>query len=133
MLERLTVAATLVVRHVGAYTELFLSDAEEARGVSERLAWAGILMLVALCFAIAMACLLAVVLTWNTAARLWTVAGLLCLFTLAALIAYWQVRGLAVQSRGLFARTAHAWQQDRLFLERLLTDGATRQHDGEDT
>jgi hypothetical protein len=102
MLERLTVAATLVVRHA------------------------------ALIFAIAMACLLAIALTWNTVARLWTIAGLLCLFLLATLLAYLRVRGLGARSRPLFARTARAWEQDRMLFEKLLGDDATRPHVSDD-
>ncbi len=132
MLQRLTVAATLLVRHAGAYSELLLCDVEEAHREVERRLWAGACLATALIFAIATACLLAIAMTWDTIARLWIIAGLLCFFSLATLIAFLRVRFLSSRRRALFARTAHAWEQDRILLERLLNHGAMQSHAGDD-
>jgi hypothetical protein len=129
MLERLTVAATLAVRHVGAYTDLVLSDAEEARREAARRVWTSALMATAMMFAVAMACLLLIAMTWETAARLWTVAGLLCLFAATILIAYSRLRALAARPNALFARTAREWEKDRPLLEQLLNGAASPPHD----
>jgi uncharacterized membrane protein YqjE len=130
MFERLTVAATLVVRHVGAYTDLILSDAEEARREAGRRVWASALMATAMMFALAMACLLLIAATWDTPARLWTVAGLLCVFLVLSVVAYSRLRGLGARIP-LFARTAREWEKDRHLIEQLL-NGATppREQDG---
>jgi uncharacterized membrane protein YqjE len=131
MFERLTVAATLAVRHAVAYIDLILSDAEEAQQYAGRRMWMNTVMATAMTFAVAMICLLVIALTWDTAARIWTVAGLLCFFALSTLFSYLQVRVLRTRRRALFARTAHEWQKDRLLLEKLLNGAATQPHAGD--
>ena len=121
MLTRLAVAASLVVEHVGAYADLVLCDAEDARREAGRRLWIGALMAMAMVFAIAMACLLLIAIAWNTVGRLFTIGGLLCLFSAAAYLAYRRLCGMSVQRVPLFARTAREWDKDRLLLAKMLT------------
>lgn len=132
MLARLAVAASLLVRHAGAYADLVLSDAEEARREAGRRLMAGTLLAAAMIFAIAMACLLVIAVTWDTPARLWTVGGLLGLFCVVALVAYTRWRALRAQGGSLFARTAREWEKDRVLLEQLLGGVAIRSDAGDE-
>jgi len=124
MLERLIVAASLAARHAGAYVDLVLSDADAARRHVGRQLWAATFMATTLIFATAMGCVLMIAATWDTAARLWTVAALLLLFSTLALIAYLRLRSVSMRQGSLFARTAREWEKDRVLLEQLLSGKA---------
>jgi uncharacterized membrane protein YqjE len=120
MLTRLAAAAALVVQHAGAYADLVACEAEEARRDIGRRLQVGAWMAAAMMFAAAMGCMLVIAFTWDTAARLYAIAGLLCVFCAMALIAYLRLRGMSARQGALFARTAREWDKDRMALEKLL-------------
>ena len=71
-------------------------------------------------FAIALACVLAIAMTWDTAARMWTIAGLVVLFVGIAMIALRALKQLNDSAPPVLARTAHEWAKDRQLIEELL-------------
>jgi uncharacterized membrane protein YqjE len=120
MYDRLAAAASIVVRHAGAYTDLIVSDVDAAGlGLGRRL-WAGAIVAGAVAFAAAMACVWVIAVAWDTSGRIWAIAGLLAFFVLVAAAAYVQLRALKATPRSLLSRTAREWEKDRVLLEELL-------------
>jgi uncharacterized membrane protein YqjE len=118
--DRLAAAASIVVRHAGAYTDLIVSDVDAAgQGLGRRL-WAGAILAAGVAFAAAMACVWVIAVTWDTAARIWAIAGLLALFATVAVIAYLELKALKA-APSVLSRTAREWEKDRVLLEELLT------------
>ena len=129
MIERLAVAASIAVRHAGAYTELILCDVDSAgRSVRRRIA-AGAVLAVSGLLALVMACVWILALAWDTAGRNWAIGGLLVLFTLVAGFAFRTLRELNAQAPGVLSRTAHEWAKDRQLLEELIEREREREHE----
>lgn len=120
MIDRLAAAASIAVRHAGAYTDLILSDVEVAGGVVRQRLIAVTLLGGATVLAVALGCVLLIVICWNTAARLWAIAALIGLFTGIAAIAYRQLQRLDATAPGVLERTAREWAKDRTLLEDLI-------------
>jgi hypothetical protein len=120
VLERVTTAASLVVRHAGAYGDLISDDMSCAYNAISRRLWAGVVFSGAVVFSIAMACVWAIAITWDTPARLWLIAGLFGLFVLTSATAFLVLRVLQGQWQGLLPKTGSEWQKDRLLLDDLL-------------
>lgn len=119
VIERLATAASIAVRHAGAYTELILSDVEVAGAAVRRRLIAGTLLGAAAAFAIALGCVLLIVATWDTAARLWSIVALIGFFAGIAVLAYRQMRQLDHAAPAMLERTAREWAKDRQLLEDL--------------
>jgi uncharacterized membrane protein YqjE len=119
--DRLAAAASIVVRHAGAYTDLIVSDVDAAGQVFGRRLWAGAILAAGVAFAAAMACVWVIAITWDTPARIWAIAALLALFTAVAVIAYVELKALKAAPRSVLSRTAREWEKDRVLLEELLT------------
>ncbi|HTD11657.1 MAG TPA: hypothetical protein VK676_06285 [Steroidobacteraceae bacterium] len=120
MIDRLSAVASIAVRHANAYTDLILSDLEAtSAGVRSRVV-AGAVMACASVLAVAMACVWLIAATWDTAARIWVIAGLLALFLAIAAAAFWRLKLLAAGAPGMLALTAGEWAKDRQLLEELL-------------
>jgi hypothetical protein len=118
--DRLAAAASIVVRHAGAYTDLIVSDVDAAGQVFGRRLWAGAILAAGVAFAAAMACVWVIAISWDTPARIWAIAGLIALFAAVAVIAYVELKALKAAPRVL-SRTAREWEKDRVLLEELLT------------
>jgi len=119
MIERLSAVASIAVRHAGAYTDLILSDLEAASTAYGRRLAAAAVMACASLLAIVMACVWLIAATWDTAARVWVIAGLLGLFLAIAAAAFWWLKRLMAGGRGVLPQTAGEWAKDRQLLEEL--------------
>jgi hypothetical protein len=120
VLARVATAASLVVRHAGAYGDLISNDLCGAYDAYSRRLWAGTVLAAAVIFSIAMACLWVIAVTWDTPGRLWVIAGLFGLFALTSAAAFQVLRVLKGQWRGLLPQTGSEWDKDRLLLDDLL-------------
>ena len=80
-------------------------------------------------FAIALGCVLLIVATWDTAARLWSIVALIGFFACVAILAYRQMRRLDQAAPGVFERTAREWAKDRQLLEDLFERGRAVDHE----
>ena len=120
MLERVNAAASLIVRHAGAYGELITEDVGLAYAALLRRLWAGVALTMAGVLSIAMACVWAIALTWDTPGRMWLIAGLFGFFVLASVASLLVLKALQNNPQGLLARTGLEWQKDRLLLGDLL-------------
>jgi hypothetical protein len=124
MTEPLSIAASLAVRHVGAYADLIRSDLNARETVvHQRIAAAGVLM-GALLLAAALACVWIIALSWDGHGRNWAIAGLLGFFICVAAAALWRVKSLNAAAPGLLAQTAQEWSKDRRLLLELLARGS---------
>ena len=120
MIERLAVAASIAVRHAGAYADLVLCDVDTAgRSVRRRIA-AGAVLVVSGLLALVMACVWILAATWDTAGRNWALGGLLVLFALVAGFSYRALQELNADAPGVLSRTAREWAKDRQLLEELI-------------
>ncbi len=119
-MERLAALASLAVRHVGAYTDLILSDIDATRAVLRRRVVAGTILIGASVLAAGLACVWIIALTWDTAARVWVIAALTLLFMAVAAAAWWWLNRLRSGAPALLAQTAREWAKDRQLLEELL-------------
>lgn len=119
MIDRLSAVAAIAVRHAGAYTELILSDLDAASALFRRRAIAAAVMACASVFAVALACVWVIAVAWDTAARIWAIAGLLGLFLAIAAVAFWRLRALDAAAPGVLPQTACEWSKDRRMLEEL--------------
>jgi hypothetical protein len=120
MVARANAAASLFLRHASAYGELIAEELGFAYAASLRRLWAGLLLLAAGMFAIAMACVWAIALTWSTPGRMWLIAGLFGLFVITAVVSFVLLKAPGNQPQRLLARTRLEWQKDRLLLDELL-------------
>ena len=121
MIDRLSDAATIAVRHAGAYTDLILSDVNiGTRALRRRMAVAAT-MAGAILLAVATASAWAIAASWHTAAQPWVIGGLLVLFVGIAAIAYWQLAALNAAAPQVLSQTTREWAKDRELLEELLT------------
>src|ERR1700730_11391109 len=120
MIDRLSTAASIAVRHVGAYTDLILSALDVAsEGVRRRLVATSV-MAVAMVLAAAIACVWVMAATWDTRARLWVIAVLLGSFLVMAAAAFWRLNVLEAAAPNVLSQTAREWAKDRKLLEELL-------------
>jgi uncharacterized membrane protein YqjE len=120
VIDRLSETASIVVRQAGAYTDLIRGDLDVAKGLlRQRLTMASIAGL-ALQLAAVLACVWAIAISWDTAARLWVIGGLFAGFALVAVLALWRLNALNAQAPTLLGHTAREWEKDRQVLEELL-------------
>jgi uncharacterized membrane protein YqjE len=119
-LQRASTLASLMVRHACAYGDLIADDVSTGLDALRRRLMVGVILVSAGLFAVAMACVLAIAVAWDTAARLWLIGGLLVVFALVATWALVTLRRLRGDSQGLLPRSGTEWQKDRVLLEQLL-------------
>jgi uncharacterized membrane protein YqjE len=120
MIERLSAAGSIAVRHAGAYLDLILSDLDVTARAVRRRAIAASIMWFALLLAVSLACVWIIAATWDTDARLWAIGGLLGFFLAVAAVAFWRFRTLDGDAPALLAQTTREWSKDRRLLEELL-------------
>ena len=98
---------------------MILSDLEAASAAFGRRLLVAAVMACAVVLALVMGCLWLIAATWDTAARIWVIAGLLGVFLAIAAVAFWRLRQLAAAGRGVLPQTAGEWAKDRRLLEEL--------------
>jgi uncharacterized membrane protein YqjE len=113
-------AASLLLRHLGAYGELITEELALAYGAFLRRLWAGIVLVLAGVFSIALACVWAIAATWRTPAQMWMIAGLFALFVAATAISLLILKARSSAAPALLTRTGQEWHKDRLLLDDLL-------------
>jgi len=120
MIERLAVAASIAVRHAGAYTDLILSDVETASRLARRRLLTVAIIAGSSMLAVLLACGWVVAAVWDTAGRNWALGGLLGLFVLSAALASIVLRSINADAPTMLSRTAREWAKDRQLLEDIL-------------
>jgi uncharacterized membrane protein YqjE len=122
MLWLLPKAAPALLRHIAGYADLAGLDlAGTFREIAAEFIASAVLAICGL-FAVLMGCLVVVALTWDTpyrvAAIAWMGGGFLLLAILAAVY-----RARIVRAKSpLLASVRREWQEDRVILERILSD-----------
>ncbi len=120
MLETPPGLASILMRHIGAYSDLIAGDiAIAGRDLEDRI-WLGTLFVGSSLLATGMLCVGLIAMAWDTTSRLWVIAGLLGIFVLIATVAYGTLRGRRAVARRRRSSTGMEWDKDRLLLARLL-------------
>lgn len=119
-MERVSAAAALGVRHLGAYVDLIQSDLDTSARVLRGRVIAASILGGSLLLAVGLACVWLIAASWNTPGRLWMIAGLLGVSVIVAAISFWKVRNLDARAPPLLSQTAHEWSKDRRLLLELL-------------
>jgi uncharacterized membrane protein YqjE len=115
-------AAPALMRHVGAYIELAELDLARAqRELTAQLVAIGVVAVCAL-FAMILACLGVVAYTWDTPYRVAAIAWMGGGFLVLAIAAAIYLARLARARSPLLADVRREWQEDRVILERILSD-----------
>jgi uncharacterized membrane protein YqjE len=113
-------AAPLVLRHLGAYAELIAEDIADAqRRFAERLI-ATALLIVCCAIALVMACITVIALTWDTPYRVQSVAWMLGVFVVVALIAAVYRSRVVAAPATFLPSVRREWREDRDVLDRIL-------------
>jgi uncharacterized membrane protein YqjE len=115
-------AAPALMRHIGAYLEL--AELDLARTMRELTARLAAIAVVAICalFALMLACLGVVAYTWDTSYRVAAIAWLGGGFLVLAVAAAVYLLRLSRERSAPLADVRREWQQDRVILERILSD-----------
>ena len=112
--------ASILVRHIAAYTDLIAADMSvSGRELEERI-WLGTLLAGASLLAAGMLCVGLIALTWDNASRMWVIAGLLGVFVVIAAVALRTLRARRAVASGRRSTTGIEWDKDRLLIARLL-------------
>ena len=119
MTRSVSAAATVAVRHIGAYLDLLRSDLDIGIGLVRRRLVAACVMGAALTMATALLCAWAIAEAWNTPERPWVLGGLVGILVMIALIAFWRIRVLR-SAPGLLSQTTRELSKDRTMLMAFL-------------
>jgi len=115
-------AASALVRHLAAYVELAGYDlARMQRDVAATIV-AFVVLAVCLFFAVLMGCVAVLALTWDTPHRLAAIAWMGGGFLIVAVIAMIYRSNLLRSHAPFMASVREAWQEDKVILERILSD-----------
>jgi len=114
-------AAPALMRHIGAYVELVGLDLAKAQ--REITAQVVVLAVAAVCglFAVFMACLVVIAITWSTPYRVAAIAWMCGGFLAVAIGALIYRSSLARKRTALFTDIRREWQEDRIILEHFLS------------
>ncbi len=123
MIDRLSTAASLAVRHAGAYVDLIQSDLDLTSRVLRARVIAALIVALALQLAVTLGCVWIIAAAWDTPLRIPAIAGLLGLFLVVAGAAFWKFRTLDASAPSLLSQTIREWAKDRRLLEELLAQG----------
>jgi hypothetical protein len=131
LLGRLATAATILLRHAGAYAVLIRGDLQAAHDTLRRRAIAAAVLCISLLLALQIACGALIAAAWNTPARPWVVGGLLFVLVLCGVAAWYRLRALSdPRARAAASHTAGEWAKDReLLLELLARLRAPAEHE----
>ncbi len=115
-------AAPALLRHLAAYFELAALDFQKAQRQIAANLLAVVVVVICLFFAVLMGCAAVIAVTWDTPNRLPAIAWMGGGFLIVAVIAM-IYRSNAVRDHAPFLASVRAeWQQDRVILERILSD-----------
>ena len=120
MIESLAVAASIAVRHAGAYTDLILSDAETASRFAQRRLVTVAILAGSTLLAVLLGCAWLIAATWDSVGRNWALGGLFGLFALIGGLSFRMLRVINAGAPTVLARTAREWAKDRRILEEIL-------------
>lgn len=109
----------IVVRHFAAYLELFADDATELGSRTVRRIVAAVVMVMAFCFALAIACVWILSAVWDTPWRQFAIVGLLLAFAVAAMVAWFVAARQFVADWSPFHRLRGEWNLDRQLIMEL--------------
>jgi len=122
LLWSLPKAAPALLRHAAAYVDLVALDLARAkREVGVQVA-AGVLVALCSAFALLLACLLVIALTWDTPYRVQAIAWMAGGFLVAAVAAGLYRAKIGKDRSEFLATVRQQWQEDRVLLERILAD-----------
>ena len=115
-------AAPALLRHIGAYLELFALDLEQSKRDLTMNILASVVAGVCVFFAVLMGCVVIVALTWDTpyrvAAVAWTGGGFVAVAVIALIY-----RSKVMKSQEPFlASVKREWQEDVVVLESILAE-----------
>ncbi len=122
LLWSLPKAAPYLLRHIAAYIDLAWLDLERTKRETAAQVIALAIFALGAVFAVLLGCLTVVAATWDTPNRVHAIAWMTGGFALIALIAWLYRAKLAREQAELFAAVRREWQEDRVLLERLLSD-----------
>jgi uncharacterized membrane protein YqjE len=120
MIDRLSIAAAIAVRHAGAYTDLILSDLEASSATLRRQIFCAAAATLAAHVALMLTCALVLLVSWDSPYRLWVLTGLIAVFGAVAGAAVWRLRRIEAAAPQLLQQVAREWAKDRRLLEELL-------------
>jgi uncharacterized membrane protein YqjE len=122
LLWSLPKALPALLHHLAAYVELAGQDLARARRELAENIVALVVVAISLFFAALMGCAAVVALTWDTPHRLAAILGMGLLF-LGVAAAVMMYRSRAARERPPFrASVREEWREDRVILERILSD-----------
>ncbi len=115
-------AAPALLRHLAAYFELAALDIQKSQRQIAANLIAVLVIVICLFFVVLMGCAAVIAVTWDTPNRLPAIAWMGGGFLIVALIAM-IYRSSAVRDHQPFLASVRAeWQEDRVILERILSD-----------
>jgi uncharacterized membrane protein YqjE len=109
------------MRHIGGYVELIALDLAKAQREITAQVVASAVAAVCVLFAVFMACLCVVALSWDTAYRVAAIAWMAGGFLVVAIAAIFYRTSLARARTPLLSDVQREWQEDRVILERMLS------------
>ena len=119
-LNNLQKALPIVLRHLGGYVELAVQDLEAAKAAAVVRLRATAVIALAGFLCVLMLCALVIALTWDTEYRVLAIGLLAAAFAIPTAVAGFL---LARRSTEPFAAVRREWQQDRVLIDRWLTQG----------
>jgi uncharacterized membrane protein YqjE len=115
-------AAPALLRHLAAYFELAALDIQKSQRQIAANLIAVVVIVICLFLAVLMGCAAVIAVTWDTPNRLPAIAWMGGGFLIVAVIAM-IYRSNAVRDHAPFLASVRAeWQEDRVILERILSD-----------
>jgi uncharacterized membrane protein YqjE len=110
------------MRHIGGYIELIALDLARAQREITAQVLASAVAAICVLFALFMACLAVMAYTWDTPYRVAAIAWMAGGFLVIAIVAIIYRSRLARARTPLLADAKREWQEDRVILERILSD-----------
>jgi uncharacterized membrane protein YqjE len=122
MLWSLPKAAPALLRHIAAYVDLASLDLARAKRELGSELVAGAILAICAIFTLLLLCLLVIAWTWDTPYRVAAIAWMAGVFLAAAVAAAaYRARVTGARSQ-LLQSVRQQWQEDRVLLERILSD-----------
>jgi uncharacterized membrane protein YqjE len=115
-------AAPALLRHLAAYVELAGYDLKQSQREFTANMIASVVVAVSLFFAVLMGCAAVVAVTWDTPHRFAAIAWMGGGFVLIAVIAMLYRASILRDQAPFLASVRQVWQEDRVILERILSD-----------
>jgi|SRR5580693_61619 uncharacterized membrane protein len=120
VLGRLSTTASTVADHLGAYADVIIADLEASTRSAVSRVWAAAIMSVGSGLTLAIGCAWLIAATWDTAAHVPVMVGLLLLGALVSLGAYLALRRYRQLAPRPMSMTLAEWAKDRLVVRELM-------------